>query len=120
MHFVAFALIGLVACLHAYFLVLEMFLWTTPTGLRVFSQTAAQAEATKVLAQNQGLYNGFLSAGLVWSLVDGVHGYAAGIFFLGCVIVAGIFGAATVSKRILFIQSLPAAAALGALVFSHS
>ena len=120
MHYAAVALIGLVAFLHAYFLVLEMFLWTKPTGLRVFGQTAAQAEATKVLAQNQGLYNGFLSAGLVWSLVDGVHGYAAGIFFLGCVIVAGIFGAATVSMRIFFIQSLPAAAALGALVFSHS
>jgi len=119
MHFVAVALIALVALLHAYFLVLEMFLWTKPTGLRVFAQSAEKAEATKVLAQNQGLYNGFLSAGLVWSLVDGVHGYAAGVFFLGCVIVAGAFGAATVSKRILFIQALPAAAAMGALVVSH-
>jgi putative membrane protein len=119
MHFVAVALIALVALLHAYFLVLEMFLWTKPTGLRVFAQSAEKAEATKVLAQNQGLYNGFLSAGLVWSLVDGVHGYAAGLFFLGCVVVAGVFGAATVSKRILFIQALPAAAAMSALVLSH-
>jgi len=119
MHFVAVALIALVALLHAYFLVLEMFLWTKPTGLRVFAQSAEKAEATKVLAQNQGLYNGFLSAGLVWSLVDGVHGYAAGLFFLGCVVVAGVFGAVTVSKRILFIQALPAAAAMGALVLGH-
>jgi putative membrane protein len=108
-------LIGLVAALHAYFLVLEMFLWTTPTGLRVFAQTKEKAEQSKVLAMNQGLYNGFLTAGLVWSLLLGPgFGPTVARFFLGCVVVAGVFGAATVSKRILFVQALPAALAIGA------
>ncbi|MFI5335209.1 MAG: DUF1304 domain-containing protein [Opitutales bacterium] len=103
-------LTGVVAGLHVYFLVLEMFLWTTPYGRRVFGMTEAQAQATKVLAANQGLYNGFLAAGLVWGLRTGdfrVQG-----FFLGCVVVAGVYGAATASRRILFIQALPAAVAL--------
>ena len=110
-------LIGLVAALHAYFLVLEMFLWTKPTGLRVFAQTKEKAEASKVLAMNQGLYNGFLTAGLVWSFtLAPPFGASVARFFLGCVVVAGVFGAATVSKRILFVQALPAAIAL-ALTF---
>ncbi len=104
-------LTGLVAGLHLCFLVLEMFLWTTPYGRRVFGLSEAQAVATKVLAANQGLYNGFLAAGLIWSLATGALGVQA--FFLGCVVVAGVYGAATVNRRILFVQALPAALALG-------
>ncbi len=104
--------VGLVALLHSYFLILEMFLWDKPTGRRVFGLTAELATATKTLAANQGLYNGFLVAGLVWGLVRGAEGRDIKLFFLGCVIVAGIFGAATVSKRILFVQALPALIAL--------
>lgn len=113
---IANVLIGLVAVLHAYFLVLEMFLWTKPTGLRVFGQTPEEARITQVLAANQGLYNGFLAAGLVWSLILGAAGRHIAEFFLTCVILAGIFGAATASKRIIFFQALPAALALGALL----
>ncbi|TXH28470.1 MAG: DUF1304 domain-containing protein [Elusimicrobia bacterium] len=104
--------VGLVALLHTYFLILEMFLWDKPTGRRVFGLTAELATATKTLAANQGLYNGFLVAGLVWGLVRGAEGRDIKLFFLACVIVAGIFGAATVSKRILFVQALPALIAL--------
>ena len=103
-------LTGLVAGLHVYFLVLEMFLWTTPSGRKVFGMTEAQAQATKVLAANQGLYNGFLAAGMVWSLWTGAFNVQA--FFLGCVVVAGVYGAATANRRILYVQALPAAAAL--------
>lgn len=112
---IANILIGFVALLHAYFLVLEMFLWTKPTGLRVFGQTPEEARITQVLAANQGLYNGFLSAGLIWSLVLGAAGRDIAVFFLVCVVIAGIYGAATASKRILFFQALPAALALGAI-----
>ena len=106
-------LTGLVAALHVYFLVLEMFLWTSPTGQRVFGRTAAEQEASKVLAANQGLSNGFLAAGLVWSLVAGdVIALPMRAFFLGCVVVAGIYGGMTASRRILFVQALPAAIAL--------
>ncbi|MBI2517064.1 MAG: DUF1304 domain-containing protein [Opitutae bacterium] len=112
----AHALAALVALLHVYFLVLEMFLWTKPYGRRVFALTPEKAELTRMLAMNQGLYNGFLAAGLVWGLVrGGVAGAEILTFFLGCVIVAGVFGAATVSRRILFVQALPAAVALGLL-----
>jgi putative membrane protein len=100
--------VGLVALLHVYFLVLEMFLWTKPIGLKVFGQTRAAAEATKVLAANQGLYNGFLAAGLAWGLSLGQNGLAIKAFFLVCVIVAGLYGAATASRKILFVQALPA------------
>jgi putative membrane protein len=106
------ALVGLVAALHLYFLVLEMFLWTKPLGRKVFGSTAEFAEASRVLAANQGLYNGFLVAGLVWGLYLGSEGFAIKVFFLGCVIVAGGFGAATVSARILFVQAAPAVLAL--------
>jgi putative membrane protein len=105
-------LIGLVALLHVYFLVLEMFLWTKPLGLKVFGQTREAAEASKVLAANQGLYNGFLAAGLLWGLALGEQGTAIKIFFLGCVVIAGVYGAATANRRILFVQALPAAIAL--------
>jgi putative membrane protein len=106
-------LTGLVAALHLYFLVLEMFLWTTPRGQKAFGRTAAEQESTKVLAANQGLYNGFLAAGLVWSLVGG-GGVAIPIrtFFLGCVVVAGVYGGLTASRKILIIQAVPAALAL--------
>ncbi len=110
MSIVAGVLVGLVAALHAYFLVLEMFLWTSPTGRRIFGNDIELAEATRVLAANQGLYNGFLVAGLVWSLVAQREDLA--VFFLGCVIVAGLYGAATVSRRILLVQAAPAALAL--------
>jgi putative membrane protein len=103
---------GLVAVLHVWFLMLEMFLWTTPLGRRVFKLTEEKAQATKVLAANQGLYNGFLAAGLAWGLWLGPEGEAIRLFFLGCVIVAGVFGAATVGRKILYVQALPAAVAV--------
>ena len=113
MSVVAGILVALVALLHLYFLVLEMFLWTTPTGQRVFGRTAAEQESSKVLAANQGLYNGFLAAGLVWSLVAGAPvALPIRVFFLACVVVAGIYGGLTATRRILFFQALPAAVAL--------
>jgi putative membrane protein len=106
-------LTGLVAALHVYFLVLEMFLWTSATGQRVFGRTAEEQEASKVLAANQGLYNGFLAAGLVWSLIGSdLIALPVRMFFLACVVVAGIYGGMTASRRILFVQALPAAIAL--------
>jgi putative membrane protein len=101
-----------VALLHAYFLVLEMFLWTKPAGRRVFRTTPEFAEASRVLAANQGLYNGFLAAGLLWGVSLGAAGYAIRLFFLACVVIAGVYGAATVGKKILFVQALPAAVAI--------
>ncbi|MGH7023897.1 MAG: DUF1304 domain-containing protein [Caulobacteraceae bacterium] len=108
--------IAIVALLHVYFLVLEMFLWDKPAGLKAFGQTLETAKISKVLAANQGLYNGFLAAGLIWGLWLGSAGMGAKVFFLGCVIVAGVFGAATASRKILFVQALPAAIALALLV----
>src|SRR5664279_5493911 len=104
MGLIANLLVALVAALHIYFLVLEMFLWTKPLGLKTFRNSIEKATDTAVLAANQGLYNGFLAAGLIWGLVHGVPGVAFQIktFFLLCVIVAGIYGAATVSRRILY------------------
>src|SRR4249920_1482460 len=93
------ALTGLVALLHVWFLVLEMFLWTKPYGRRVFRLSEEQAQATKALAANQGLYNGFLAAGLAWSLLPGTDGPAIRMFFLACVVIAGVFGAATVGRK---------------------
>ena len=107
--------VGITAALHAYFLVLEMFLWDTPTGRRVFRLTPEFSAASKRLAMNQGLYNGFLVAGLVWGLITG--GFAIKAFFLSCVVVAGVFGAATVHPRVFWIQSGPAIVAL-ALLFA--
>ena len=105
-------IIALVAALHVYFLVLEMFLWDKPVGRKAFGLTLEFAKSTKVLAANQGLYNGFLAAGLLWGLLLGDSGTPIKVFFLGCVVVAGVFGAATASKKILFIQALPAAVGL--------
>jgi putative membrane protein len=106
-------LTGLVAALHVYFLVLEMFLWATPFGQKTFGRTREEQEATRALAANQGLYNGFLAAGLGWSIVagDGLA-FPLRVFFLGCVVVAGVYGAATASRKILFVQALPGAVAL--------
>ena len=107
--------IALVALLHVWFLVLEMFLWDKPAGLRAFGQTLEAATASKVLAANQGLYNGFLAAGLAWGLSQGAAGSAIKVFFLLCVLIAGLYGAATASRKILFVQALPAAIALALL-----
>ena len=105
--------IAVVALLHLLFLVLEMFLWTKPTGRRVFGLSRDLAEQTKALAANQGLYNGFLAAGLVWGLVASpVDGFAVRVFFTTCVVVAGLFGAATAKRSILVVQALPGAVAL--------
>ena len=100
------------ALLHLYFLVLEMFFWEKPLGLRIFGLTPEFAKASKTLAANQGLYNGFLAAGLVWGLFLEAAGGSIRLFFLACVVVAGVFGAATVNRRILWIQALPGAIAI--------
>ncbi len=119
MPIVASALVALVAVLHVWFLVLEMVMWRRPLGLRTFDLTPERAELTASLAANQGLYNGFLAAGLVVGLIaPQPTGYHFQLFFLICVIVAGLFGAATVSRRILFIQALPATLALAAVILA--
>ncbi|MEY4883815.1 MAG: hypothetical protein RIS34_1669 [Pseudomonadota bacterium] len=115
MSIAANVVVALIGVLHVYILVLEMFFWDKPKGLKAFGQTQAQATATKVLAANQGLYNGFLAAGLFWGLSLGAGGMAVKVFFLCCVLVAGLYGAATANKRILFIQAIPAALGLGLL-----
>ena len=112
MMIVADVVVGLVAVLHIYFLVLEMFLWDKPMGLKAFGMSLEKAQQSKVLAANQGLYNGFLAAGLIWGLTRGSAGLDIKTFFLACVVVAGLYGAATASRKILFIQALPAALAL--------
>ncbi len=99
---------GLVALIHVYILVLEMFLWTKPAGRKAFGLAPDFAQATRVLAANQGLYNGFLAAGLIWGLLLGAAGLPVKLFFLACVLVAGLFGAATASRKILYVQALPA------------
>lgn len=108
----------LVALLHIYFLVLEMFLWDKPAGLKAFGQSKEKAAATKVLAANQGLYNGFLAAGLLVGVVQGDSGTQFKLFFLSCVVVAGIYGALTASRKILFIQAMPAFIGLILVLFS--
>ena len=109
---IANIIIGLIALVHVYILVLEMFLWDKPAGLRAFGQTQAAATASKVLAANQGLYNGFLAAGLFWGLSLGTDGTDVKVFFLCCVLIAGLYGAATANRKILFIQAIPAAIGL--------
>ena len=111
-------LTGLVALLHLYFLVLEMFLWTKPLGLKTFRNSPEKAEMTRVLAANQGLYNGFLAAGLLWGLWLGSAGLQFKVFFLGCVVVAGVYGAWSVSRRILWVQAAPGAVALALVLWS--
>lgn len=112
---IANLLIGLVAAIHVYIVILEMVLWETKAGRRAFNTTAEFAAQTRTLAANQGLYNGFLVAGLVWGFLLGADGLAVKTFFLACVLVAGLYGAATVSRKILVIQALPTALALAAL-----
>src|SRR5579883_2751953 len=102
MRMIASTLVGIVALLHVYFMILEMFLWDKPFGLKTFQNTREFATASKTLAANQGLYNGFLAAGLLWGLYLGPAGASIKYFFLGCVIVAGVYGAITVSRKILF------------------
>ncbi|GAB3440980.1 DUF1304 domain-containing protein [Phycicoccus ginsengisoli] len=119
MTLIATVLVALVALLHGYIVVLEMALWTTPRGRAAFGNSPEFAASTRVLAANQGLYNGFLAAGLVWSLVGPEHlrfGFA--VFFTSCVVVAGIYGAATASRRILLVQALPGALALAAVLLA--
>ena len=120
MRVVADLLVAVVALLHAFFLVLEMFLWTKPLGRRTFGLQREFAEQTRGLAANQGLYNGFLVAGLVWGLLagDDLRVPLLG-FFLGCVVVAGVFGAATVNRRILVVQAGPAVLALVAVLLTR-
>jgi putative membrane protein len=110
-------LAGLVAAVHVYILYLEMFAWTTARTRAAFGTSAQLAEDTKVLAANQGLYNGFLAAGLVWGLsAPRPVGFPALVFFLSCVAVAGVYGALSVSRRILFVQTVPALLALAFLL----
>ncbi len=114
MSMIALGLLALVALLHLYFLVLEMFLWTRPIGLKTFRNTPEKAETTRVLAANQGLYNGFLAAGLFYAVATGSREFA--LFFLACVIIAALYGAYSVNKRIFFVQGVPALAALAAVL----
>ncbi len=118
MSIAANVVVVIVGLLHVYFLVLEMFLWEKPAGLRAFRQTKESAAASKVLAANQGLYNGFLAAGLFWGAWLGAAGTDIKLFFLGCVLVAGLYGAATASRKILFIQALPAAIGIALVLLS--
>ena len=121
MNAVANGLVVLVALEHVWFLVLEMFLWTKPLGLRTFRQTEEKARSSAALAANQGLYNGFLVAGLVWGLLaqEPAHAFSIKVFFLACVGIAGIFGSLTVSRRILVVQAAPATLALALLSLSR-
>ncbi len=112
MPLIANVIVALVALLHLYILVLEMFLWNTPRGRRAFNLTPELAAATRTLAANQGLYNGFLAAGLLWGLTLGTSGFGVKIFFLAGVLVAGPYGAATASRKILWVQALPGAIGL--------
>ena len=110
--------VALVAMLHLYFLVLEMYFWDKPLGRKVFRLTPEFATAAKSLAANQGLYNGFLAAGLVWGLLPGAHGHAVKLFFLGCVVIAGVFGAVTAIRKLLYVQALPGAVAMALVLVS--
>ena len=118
MSLMANIVVGLIGVLHVYILVLEMFLWDKPAGLRAFGQKQEFATASKVLAANQGLYNGFLAAGLFWGLSLGAVGFGVKVFFLLCVLVAGIYGGLTASRKIIFIQSVPAAIGLALLMLA--
>jgi putative membrane protein len=110
--------VALVALLHVYFLVLEMFFWDKPLGRRVFRLAPEFATASRSLAANQGLYNGFLAAGLVWGMLPGEAAHSLKLFFLGCIIIAGIFGALTASRKIFFVQALPALLAMALVLLS--
>ena len=117
---IANVVVGIIALVHIYILVLEMFLWDKPAGLRAFGLTPETAASSKVLAANQGLYNGFLAAGLAWGLALGPAGWAVKVFFLACVLIAGVFGALTASRKILFVQAIPAAIGLALMYLSRA
>lgn len=119
MQTVANIAVAFVALIHVYILVLEMFLWDKPRGRRVFGLTPEFSLQTKVLAANQGLYNGFLAAGLIFGLCLGAQGSAFKIFFLSCVVIAGVYGAATANRRILFVQAIPGIIALSLVLFAQ-
>lgn len=121
MKIISMILVGLIALEHVYILYLEMFLWTSPRGLKTFGLTKQFAEESKTLAANQGLYNGFLAAGLLWGLIypDPVVAQHIQLFFLGCVLVAGIYGGLTAKRTILYIQAAPAAVALAAVLAAY-
>ena len=119
MSLVATTIVALLALIHVYILVLEMFLWDTPKGRKAFGLTPEFSAASKVLAANQGLYNGFLAAGLLWGLWLGPEGFGVKVFFLLCVLIAGLYGAATASRKILYVQALPAAVGLVLVVLSR-
>ena len=116
MHSISLLLIALVAAGHIGFMILEMFFWDHPVGRKIFAMTPEVSASSRVLAANQGLYNGFLAAGLIWALLTGR--FDLKIFFLGCVIIAGLYGAATAKRTILYTQALPAALALAAVVMA--
>jgi putative membrane protein len=118
MHQIASIATALIAALHVYILVLEMFLWNTPTGRKAFGLTPEFAAASKTLAANQGLYNGFLAAGLAWGVLLGAAGNPIKIFFLACVVVAGVYGGITANRKIVFVQAAPAAIALALVLIS--
>ena len=118
MSIAANVMIAVIALLHLWFLILEMFLWTRPSGRRAFGTSAEFAEQSKALAANQGLYNGFLAAGLAWGLWLGAAGFAVKVFFLGCVLVAGLYGGFTASRKILWIQALTAVLALALVLLA--
>lgn len=119
MTLIADLVVLLVALLHGYFMALEMFLWEKPIGLKVFGNSREKAANTKVLAANQGLYNGFIAAGLLVGLIQGAAGYDFKLYFLACVVVAGIYGAVTASRKILFVQALPGAIGLLLVLITH-
>ena len=120
MEIVANVVVAAIALLHVYILVLEMFLWTTPVGRRAFGLKPEFVQESAALAANQGLYNGFLAAGLIWGLVAGGSvGFQAKVFFLVCVLVAGVYGAITVNRRILFVQAVPAAIGLALVLLAR-
>ena len=118
MPIIANIVVALIALAHINILVLEMFLWDKPAGLRAFGQTLEAARASKVLAANQGLYNGFLAAGLFWGLSLGAGGTNVKVFFLCCILIAGLYGAATANRKILFVQAVPAAIGLALVLLS--
>lgn len=120
MTLIAELVVLMVALLHGYFLVLEMFLWEKPLGLKTFGNTRERAAATKVLAANQGLYNGFIAVGLLIGLLQGAAGYEFKLYFLACVVVAGLYGAITASRKILFVQALPGAIGLALVLMTHA
>ncbi|MDP3313111.1 DUF1304 domain-containing protein [Lutibacter sp.] len=120
MKFLQVFFVGLVAFEHIYFMILEMFYWDKPKGLKVFGLTLEDAKISKTLAKNQGLYNGFLAAGLIWSIVDSTNFDSIALFFLSCAIVAGIYGAYTTKKiKLFYVQSLPALVGLTLIIFNN-